>query len=116
MITQLIHHLNNMILFLIAYILLLPLTIINFFFVDNKSGYFKSTAINIDKFANREFRSMWNKVLIKKNGYQFGNQNETLSSALGKNKRDKTLTKAGLLLCYILDSIDENHCIKSIQE
>jgi hypothetical protein len=55
-------------------------------------------------------------MTLQNNGYQFGNINETISSALGKNKRDNTLTKVGLLLCYILDSIDENHCIKSIQE
>jgi hypothetical protein len=105
-----------MILFIIAYILLLPLTIINFFFVDKKSGYFKSTGINIDKFANREFRSMWNATLIKKNGYQFGDETETLSSALGKNERDKTLTALGKGLVWILDKIEKNHCIKSIRE
>lgn len=105
-----------MILFIIAYILLLPLTIINFFFVKNKRGYFKSTGINIDKFANREFRSMWNFILIKENGYQFGNQNETLSSALGKNERDKTLTNFGKVLVWILDKIEKNHCINSIKE
>ena len=104
-----------MILFIIAYILLLPLTIINFFFVKNKRGYFKSTGINIDKFANREFRSMWNFILIKENGYQFGNQNETLSSALGKNERDKTLTNFGKVLVWILDKIEKNHCINSIK-
>jgi len=104
-----------MILFLIAYILLLPLTIVNFFFVDEKSGYFKSTAINIDKFANREFRSMWNKVLIKNNGYQFGDETETLSSALGKNERDETLTAFGKVLVWILDKIEKNHCIKAIK-
>lgn len=105
-----------MILFLIAYILLLPLTVVNFFFVDEKSGYFKSTAINIDKFANREFRSMWNKTLIKNNGYQFGDETETLSSALGKNERDKTLTAFGKVLVWILDKIEKNHCIKAIRE
>jgi hypothetical protein len=105
-----------MILFLIAYILLLPLTIINFFFVDNKKGYFKSTAINIDKFANREFRALWNKLLIVKHGYQFGDERETLSSALGKNERDNTLSIYGKILVWILDKIDKNHCIKSIKE
>lgn len=102
-----------MILFLIAYILLLPLTIINFIVVWNK-GYFRSTAISIDKFANREFRATWNKFLITKQGYKFGNELETISSALGKNQRDKTLTKIGRILCSILDTIDKEHCKKSI--
>jgi len=103
------------ILFLIAYILLLPLTIINFFVVWDK-GYFLSTAINIDKFANREFRATWNKYLKTENGYKFGKETETISSALGKNKRDNTLTKTGRLVCNVLDFLDKNHCIKSIRE
>lgn len=110
-----------MILFLIAYILLLPLTIINYFVVlftakDHAKGYFKSTAINMDKFGNREFRTLWNKTLRKENGYKFGNSKETISSALGKNQRDKTLTNTGKLLVWFLDKIDKNHSIKSIVE
>jgi hypothetical protein len=101
-----------MVLFLIAYILLLPLTIINYFVVFKK-GYFRSTAVNIDIFANREFRTLWNKTLITKDGYKFG-QLETISSVLGKNQRDKTLSKIGKSLCWILDKIDKEHCKKSI--
>ena len=104
-----------MILFLIAYILFLPLTIINFFVVRNK-GYFKSTAVSIDKFANRELRATWNKYLRTNEGYKFGNENETISSALGKNQRDKTLSKTGKVVCYILDKIDKEHCKNSINE
>lgn len=103
----------GIILYILAYILLLPMTIINFFVVWNK-GYFKSTAISIDIFANREFRASWNKFLRKPNGYFFGKQNETISSALGKNQRENTLTKTGIILCWILDKIDKDHCQKSI--
>lgn len=110
-----------MILFLIAYILLLPLTIINYFVVlftskDHAKGYFKSTAVNIDKFGNREFRTLWNKTLRKDNGYKFGNVLETISSALGKNERDKTLSNFGKCLVWLLNTIDKNHCKKSIVE
>ena len=105
-----------MILFVISYILLLPLTIINFFTVDNKKGYFVSTAINIDKFGNREFRSLFNKVLIQPQGYQFGNDKETISSVLGKNERDMTLKFMGKFMVSLLDKIDKNHCRNSIKE
>lgn len=105
-----------MILFIISYILLLPLTIINFFTVDNKRGYFSSTAINIDKFGNREFRSLFNKVLIQPQGYQFGNDKETISSVLGKNERDMTLKFMGKFMVSLLDKIDKNHCRNSIKE
>ncbi len=105
----------GLILYITAYILLLPMTIINFFVVWNK-GYFKSTAISIDIFANREFRASWNKFLRKPNGYSFGKLNETISSALGKNQRDGNLTKTGKILCWILDTIDKEHCKKSIND
>ncbi|HCM34122.1 hypothetical protein [Chryseobacterium sp.] len=108
-----------MILFLIAYILLLPLTVINFFVVlftskDHAKGYFRTTAINIDKFGNREFRKLWNLTLKIDIGYQFGNPDETISSALGKNERDGTLSGVGKGLAWILNTIDKDHCSKSI--
>ena len=109
----------NLILFLIAYLLLLPLTFINYAVVAHKSsskGYFRSTAVNIDRFGNREFRALFNKVLIKENGYRFGDIRETISSVLGKNQRDKTLTKTGKVLVWVLDLIDKNHCEKSIED
>ena len=104
----------EILLFIIAYILMLPLTIINYFMVDNKKGYFLSTAMNIDIFANREFRATWNKLLITEQGYKFGTIGETISSALGKNQRDNTLTKTGKILCSILNFIDKDHCKNSI--
>jgi hypothetical protein len=103
-----------MILFVIAYVLYLPLTIINWLFVKDKKGYFKSSAINLDKFGNREFRTLFNKTLILESGHKFGDINETISSVLGKNQLTNTLTKCGNLLVWILDKIDNNHAIKSI--
>ena len=110
-----------MILYLIAYILLLPLSFSNYLVVaftskDNAKGYFRSTAVNIDKFGNREFRTLWNKTLRKSLGYEFGNVNETISSVLGKNERDGTLTKTGKILVFILNTIDKDHCKKSIND
>lgn len=111
----------NLLLFLIAYTLLLPLTIFNYIVVvgakdKTSEGYFRSTAINIDRFANREFRTTWNKYLRTPEGYEFGNPEETISSALGKNKRDGTLSKWGKRLDWLLDKIDKNHSIKSIKK
>ena len=61
------------------------------------------------------FNWLW--FLFKtKDGYKFGNFNETISSALGKNQRDKTLTKCGKILVSILDFLDKNHCQKSIKD
>jgi hypothetical protein len=112
----------GILLYFVAIILYVPLTIVNTILVLSKYGwkfktinnYFYQTAVDIDRFGNRNFRTLWNATL-QKNGYRFGNINETISSALGKNKINNTLTTAGKVLCFILDTLDENHCIKSIQ-
>jgi len=105
-----------MILFIIAYVLFLPLSIVNWLFVKEKSGYFKSSATNLDKFGNREFRTLFNKVLILKDGCKFGNINETISSVLGKNQLTCTLTRFGRVIVWILDKIENNHALKSIDK
>jgi hypothetical protein len=109
----------SFILFLVSIIVFLPLSIINIILVifkgGNLSNYFKETAIDIDRFGNRNLRTLLNETL-QKNGYKFGDERETISSALGKNKRDNTLTKTGIIICDILDYLDENHCIKSIKK
>ena len=105
-------------LFIIATILWLPLTVLNWIAVTYKYGlsnkYFYQTAIDIDRFGNRNFRTFLN-LTMQRNGYEFGDVRETISSALGKNKRRNTLTKFGKLICSILDFLDKNHCIKSIK-
>jgi len=113
----------NFLLFIVAIILVLPLTIINIIFVLIKyrkngvmrtlSSYFLETATDIDRFGNRNLRTLWNTTLKKPDGYEFGNINETISRVLGINQRTNTLTKAGCLLCKILDIFDKNHCEKS---
>jgi hypothetical protein len=108
----------GILLFFIATILWILLTPVNWVLVMFKHGlsnkYFKETAIDIDRFGNRNFRTLLNATLIKSNGYKFGNELETISSILGKNLKNKTLTKTGKILCNILDFIDKNHCINSI--
>jgi len=105
----------GLILFIIAYILFLPLTAFNALNVRSK-GYFKDTAINLDKFGNREFRFSLNKYLIHKDSAnRFGDIRETISSVLGKNQKAKTLTEFGIAICDILDFLDKEHCKKSIK-
>ena len=110
----------NLILFLVAWLLIPPLTVWNLIIVNRKygntKGYFRGTALSIDIWANREFRTLWNVKLRIENGYEFGREGETISSALGKNERDNTLSKTGKLLVKILDFFDENHCKNSIKE
>ena len=110
----------NLLLFVFAWLLIPPLTIWNLIVVYRKNGsvkgYFRGTALSLDIWANKEFRTLWNTQLRIAGGYKFGKENETISSALGKNQRDKTLTICGKILVAILDFLDKNHCIKSIKE
>ena len=70
--------------------------------------------MNLDIFANREFRALWNEVLRTELGYEFGIIGETISSALGKNQRDGTLTNNGKALVWVLNRFEKDHCLKSI--
>jgi hypothetical protein len=109
----------GILLFIIATILWLPLTIVNWVFVAFQHGmsneYFKQTAVDIDRFGNHNFRCFLN-ATMQVNGYEFGDVRETISSALGKNQRDGTLSKFGKGICIVLDKLDKNHCKKSIKE
>ncbi len=76
---------------------------------------FKSRAVSISKLANKELKVVCNKFFIKENGYLFGADNETMSSVLGKNQRDGTLSGTGSILVWILNKLEENHCIDAIK-
>ena len=110
----------GILLYLIASIFWIVLTPINWVLVAIKYGlsndYFKQTAVDIDKFGNRNFRTFLNATMRVKGGYAFGNVNETISSALGKNQRDGTLSGFGVAWCGILDWLDSDHCKNSILE
>ena len=115
----------NFILVILAKVLYLVFEPISFVYVNffkkkfnwrRLSGYFREEAVAIDRFGNYQYRSLFNALFVAKNGYKHGNINETISSVLGKNQRDETLTKLGKLLVKILDTIDKNHCKESINE
>ena len=75
---------------------------------------FLSIATSIDASGNVVCKDLSNLILIKKGGYEFGKRKETISSVLGKNQRDNTLTGIGKRVAFVLDKIDPNHCLKSI--
>ena len=110
----------GILLYIIATVLWVILTPINWVIVSFKHGlsnsYFLETATDIDKFGNRNFRAFLNATMKVSGGYNFGNVNETISSALGKNQRDKILSWFGFFICFVLDKIDKDHCKKSIKE
>lgn len=81
------------------------------------ADYFFKIAQCIDQLGNVVNRSIFNDVLLTKNSTNaFGDNQETISSVIGKNLEDNTLSKAGLLLNKILNHIEPNHSIISIEE
>lgn len=106
----------GIVLFKLSVVLYFLLTIVNFFLVRS-SNYFIDTAATVDRYGNRDLRKLWNSTLIRKESkHHFGNIDETISSVLGKNQRDNTLTYTGKFLAWILDTIDKDHCKNSIDE
>jgi 8-oxo-dGTP diphosphatase len=75
---------------------------------------FLSIATSIDTSGNVVCKDLFNLILIKKGGYEFGKRKETISSVLGKNQRDGSLTNIGKGIAFILDRIETDHCLKSI--
>ena len=76
--------------------------------------YLLKIAVSIDQLGNVMMQHVLNLLWVKKGGYLFGNQDETISSALGKNKEKGTLTGFGKAIDAILDFIDPNHSLNSI--
>jgi hypothetical protein len=118
---------KNLIILIVAFILaaiIIPVGIV--FFIINGfrrkhvsygshlSQGFRNIALGIDILGNVVCADMLNGLFIKHGGYGFGDQGETISSALGKNQLRDTLTVAGKVLAGILDWLDEDHCINAI--
>ena len=108
----------NVLLFVIAVIIFaisFPISII-YIAVDAIVGLLGRMALSIDLAGNVLLSEPFNDFIITNDGYKFGNRKETISSALGKNQRDGTLTALGENLCNLLDWLDPEHCKKSIDE
>lgn len=76
--------------------------------------YRMNLAISVDQYSNGLCKYLFNQILIKKTGYKFGNIDETISSVIGKNKVDNTLTWFGAFCDWFLDVLEKEHSIKSI--
>ena len=121
------------ILSIIAYVLFPLVAILNFItvmykniktmgFFSTMNAYWFTNALELDIFCNSHFAIFWNVVFKKVGGYSFGKIGETISSALGKNQRDKTLSWFAWIFVVILYIIDikywgkGGHCLNSIEE
>ncbi|WP_407324025.1 hypothetical protein R5O24_02735 [Tenacibaculum maritimum] len=78
--------------------------------------WFYAWALSIDQLGNVVCKELFNDALRKPKGAIFGNPDETISSVLGKNKLTNTLTGTGRALDWVLNKLDPNHSINSIEE
>ncbi|KPM30614.1 NUDIX hydrolase [Croceitalea dokdonensis DOKDO 023] len=114
----------GLLLFLISIVLLVVTGPIGFLFglfqqlflrgLTGLGAYFLELAISVDQLGNVLMQHLFNWLWITKQGYAFGNRDETISSALGKNKQLGTLTPMGKAIDHLLDIIDPNHSLNSI--
>jgi len=104
-----------LILSLILSVILLPIGFIYGMLFKGRKEYLFKIALSIDQLGNVVCGRFFNWVLIKKNGYLFGFEDETISSVLGKNKVIGQLKPAGRWLDRLLNKLDENHSINSIE-
>lgn len=106
------------ILTVVAYVLLMILAPIGLIIgvIRMESRYFWHIAISLDQLGNVICGPAMNFLLITSaSKHKFGKPDETISSVLGKNQRDKTLNGAGGAIVRFLDLLDENHSLKSIE-
>lgn len=96
-------------------VILFPIGFVIAMFYPEREKYLFRIAISLDQLGNVVCKHLFNITLIKKGGYRFGNEDETISSVIGKNKVLNKLTYTGKLLSMLLDAIDENHSIRSIE-
>lgn len=117
---------NGLILFLVARILTYLIYPIGFTYsilltlfkngYKELDNYLFDCAVAEDQRANTYLSKLFNDVLIKIGGHRFGNPDETISSVLGKNQISGTLSIFGRALNWILNKIEEDHSIKSIEK
>ncbi len=114
----------NAVLFLISVVLLIitgPFGLIygalHSFYKKRLAGlgsYLLEIAISIDQLGNVVMQHLLNRLWLRKNAYLFGNRDETISSALGRNKKLGTLNSFGRGIDQFLDFLDPNHSLNSI--
>lgn len=74
-------------------------------------------AVAKDQYGNTLGKWIFTDLLItKESKNHFGNVDETISSVIGKNKREGTLTLLGKFIDGVLNVIDPNHSIKAIDD
>jgi len=109
---KLYHFIIDLILWLIAYLLTIPVELATFIIVVIKYGigaldYFQGEAYSFDVKSASRNRSLWNWLFVNENGYKFtADTKKSISWHIGINSYINGLTWFGWLWYYILYAID----------
>lgn len=118
------HTIVSVMLFLLAILLVVLLTPIAVFVkivISIRKGKFehlwiRRLALSLDQLGNVIADDLFNLLLIRDDNIApFGDEDETISSVLGKNYLKNNLTIPGKALRYLLHRIDPNHSVNSIE-
>lgn len=92
----------------------------NFRSLREATGYYKRVAVAKDQYLNVTMRYFFNKTMCKdipgQRRYLFGNEDETISSAFGKNLKRGTLTKFGYFWDRVLYKLEKDHTLLAIED
>jgi len=116
-------HRFGIVLFILSLIILFAIGPLAFLYAILKpifqviSRFLYFLAYSVDQLGNVLCATLFDDLLIKgEDRYKFGNPDITISAVLGENKHRGTLTKAGVLLCKLLNWIDKDHVEKAREE
>lgn len=109
----------NLLLMVVAWILLRCLIVISFIYTvlklsaklrfNDLSQYFWDSALTLDISGNVICQHLFNDLMIKPNGFRFGQEGITCSKTLAENKKIGTWYKLGDRVGWLLNKIDKNH-------
>lgn len=72
-------------------------------------------ALSIDQFGNVSCGTTLKFLMTKGKRYNFGDEDDTVSYVLGRNKYRETLTAFGRFIVWVLNLLDKDHVEKAIK-
>ena len=119
----------GLILFIVAIILTSAVTLISLVFTPIyyistfkwKSGvkeldkWFYKLALSVDQFGNVSCGKTLQVLLTKPVNFPFGDEDDTVSYVLAKNRELNALTLLGRITSNILDTLDKDHLSKALE-
>ncbi len=108
---------------LVIFCVLLPIGVLYILLSPHHwSIFFLRLAIAVNQLGSVFYSQLFNNFLLRtkkgkldENVFLFGDPDRTISETLGRNQVVGNLSKLGVKVADILDTIHENHCYKSIK-